>query len=49
MFTYLFTIVSYDIIKTYQELLYIDWDVKTVTAADYSVEFKLGKGTHKYW
>jgi hypothetical protein len=49
VFTYLFAIVSYDYIRTYQELLFVDWDVKTITAADYTVEFKLEKNTHQYW
>jgi len=46
VFTYLFAIVSYDYIKTCQELLYVDWHVKTITAADYTVQFKLEKATH---
>jgi hypothetical protein len=28
---------------------YIDWDVKTITAGDYSVEFNLDDKTYNYW
>jgi hypothetical protein len=28
---------------------YVDWDVKTITAGDYSVEFDIGKKTYDRW
>jgi hypothetical protein len=35
-------IVSYnDFIKTYQEYSQIEWDIKTVTAGDYTIEFQI--------
>ena len=49
MFIYLFTIVYYDYIKAVQNNKYIDWDVKTITAGDYSIEFDLDPETYKYW
>lgn len=49
MFIYLFTIVYYDYIKTVQSNVYIDWDVKTITAGDYSIEFDMEQDTYDYW
>lgn len=28
---------------------YVDWDVKTITAGDYSVEFDIKKKTYERW
>jgi len=49
VFIYLFTVVYYDYIKTVQANLYIDWDVKTITAGDYSIEFDIVQDTYDYW
>lgn len=41
VFVYLFIIVYIDYIKAVEATKYIDYDVETITAADYSVEFDL--------
>ena len=38
---YLFCLIFFDYIKCIQETLYVDWDVKTITAGDYTVEFNI--------
>ena len=43
-------IVNYlDFIKKQQELQYLNWDAKTVTVGDYTVEFKLPEGFYNKW
>ena len=42
VFIYLFYITYVDYIKSVQVNKYIDWDVKTITAGDYTVEFDIG-------
>lgn len=49
IFIFLFAIVYLDYIKTCQELLQVDWDVKTITAADYTVQIKLEKKAYLFW
>jgi len=44
VFVYLFSMVYFDYIKTVQSSLYVDWDVKTITAGDYTIEFDLDPG-----
>ena len=39
VFIYFFVLIYFDYVKCKQETLYVDWDVKTVTAGDYTVEF----------
>lgn len=39
VFIYFFMVIYCDYIRCKQETLYVDWDVKTVTAGDYTVEF----------
>lgn len=39
----LFTVVYLDYIRQLAKNNYIEWDVKTVTAGDYSVEFDISK------
>lgn len=46
MFVYLFTMVYFDYIKTIQVTKYVDWDVKTITAGDYTVEFEVSRGSY---
>jgi hypothetical protein len=41
MFVYLFIIIYFDYIKTVEKNSYVDFDVRTITAGDYSVEFDL--------
>jgi len=49
VFVYLYTLVYFDYIKTVQKNLYVDWDVKTITAGDYSIEFDLKPETYEHW
>ena len=49
VFVYLFTVVYYDYIKAVQSNSYIEWDVKTITAGDYTIEFDLKPETYDYW
>ena len=49
VFVYLFTMLYIDYIKCVQVNNYIDWDVKCITAGDYSVEFDLDKETYDRW
>ena len=46
MFVYLFIIIYFDYIKTVQKNAYVDFDVRTITAGDYSVEFDLEVETY---
>tara|TARA_B110000285_G_C15128413_1_gene621846 strand:+ start:618 stop:830 length:213 start_codon:yes stop_codon:yes gene_type:complete len=46
MFVYLFIIIYFDYIKTIQKNAYVDFDVRTITAGDYSVEFDLEVETY---
>jgi hypothetical protein len=46
---YLFTVVYYDYIKSYQSTSYVDWDVKTITAGDYTIEFDIDPETFEFW
>jgi hypothetical protein len=41
VFVSLFVINYLDYVKKLQENNYIEWDIKTVTAGDYSIEFDL--------
>lgn len=47
VFVYLFVIVYFDYIKCVQMNTYVDWDVKTITAGDYSIEFDLEVSTYE--
>ena len=38
---YLFVLSFIDYMKCVQQTKYVDWDVKTVTAGDYTVEFDI--------
>ena len=46
---YFFSLVYYDYTGSVQELRYIDWDVATITAGDYSIEFNLDSKSYKRW
>jgi hypothetical protein len=41
VFIYLFTVVVFDYIKSVQKTKFVDFDVKTITAGDYSIEFDI--------
>jgi hypothetical protein len=47
VFIYLFVLVYIDYIKSIQSTKYVDWDVKTITAGDYTVEFDISKNLYK--
>jgi len=47
VFIYLYTLVYFDYIRCVQANLYIDWDVKTITAGDYTVEFDIDEALYK--
>jgi hypothetical protein len=49
VFVYLFTMLYIDYIKCVQVNNYIDWDVKTITAGDYSTEFDINAETYLRW
>lgn len=49
VFIYLFTIIYIDYIKSVQTNKYIEWDVKTITAGDYTVEFDLKKSLYEHF
>ena len=43
VFLYLFMFLSVEYIKCVQDNMFIDWDVKTVSAADYTCEFGISE------
>jgi hypothetical protein len=49
VFVYLFTLVYLDYIKTQQTTKYVEFDVKTITAGDYTIEFPIELKMFKYW
>lgn len=49
MFLYLYMLVFVDYVKTIQKTKYVDWDVKTITAGDYTVEFDLTEEQYAHW
>jgi len=49
VFIYLFTLVYFDYVKTIEANKYIDWDVKTITAGDYTIEFDLDRDMYEHW
>jgi hypothetical protein len=40
---YFFSVVYFDYVKTVEETNFVDFDVKTITAGDYTMEFDLLK------
>lgn len=49
VFVYLYTLVYFDYIKCVETNKYVDWDVKTITAGDYTIEFDLDPETYDHW
>lgn len=47
VFIYLFTVVYIDYVKSVQTNSYVDFDVQTITAADYTIEFDLEEGMYE--
>lgn len=49
VFVYLFALIYIDYIKQVQKNKAIDFDVKTITAGDYTVEFDISHDTYDKW
>lgn len=49
IFIFLFTYSYFDTMKYIQRSLYVDYDVKTITAADYGIEFDITKEQYAHW
>ena len=49
VFLALFIVNYFDYIKKMQEYNYVDWDVKTITAGDYTVEFDISPDFFEEW
>jgi len=43
VFVYFYIVIYFDYLKTVQTNKFIDFDVKTITAGDYTVEFDVDK------
>lgn len=48
-FIYLFSLNFLEYIQQVQKYKYVDFDVKTITAADYSVEFEISEKQYAHW
>jgi hypothetical protein len=49
LFVFFFSILYIDYVDNVQALSFIDWDVKTITAGDYSIEFDITNETYEAW
>lgn len=49
VFMCLFIISYLDYIKKLQENKYVEWDLKTITSGDYTVEFQLDPAFYQTW
>jgi len=49
VFMYFFAFLSIEYEHARQRLKYVDWDVKTITAADYAVEFDITKEMYDHF
>jgi hypothetical protein len=49
VFCYLFTLVYMDYIKQVQKNKYVDWDVQTITAGDYSTVHDIDAAAYERW
>lgn len=49
VFFYFFAISFIDYIKSFEKLKYVDYDVKTVTAGDYTVEFDIDEKHYDFF
>lgn len=47
VFVYLFVMTYFDYVKSVQTCKFIDQDVNTITAGDYSVEFNIKDSTYE--
>ena len=48
-FIYLFSILFFDYVLSVQKNLYIEWDVKTITAGDYSTMHHIHLDAYERW
>lgn len=48
-FVYMFTIVYFDYIKAIETNMFVDFDVNTITAGDYTIEFDMPAESHEYF
>ena len=46
---YLFSIIYFDYIRVVADNEYVDYDVRTITAADYTVEFDIEDHMYNTW
>lgn len=49
VFLALFIINYFDYIRKNQEFSYVEWDVKTITAGDYTIEFDISPDFFDEW
>lgn len=49
VFIYLFTVVYFDYFKSVQMNKFVDFDVKTITAGDYSIEFDIDREQYEHF
>ena len=49
IFVALFMVIYLDYIKKIQENNYLEWDIKTITAGDYSIEFDIQPSLFNDW
>jgi len=49
LFCFFFSVLYIDYIDNCQKLSFIDWDVETITAGDYTIEFDLDNATYDEW
>ena len=49
VWAYFFAIVYVDYMKCYEKLQYVDYDVKTTTAGDYTAMFKISADQYDYF
>jgi len=49
LFVFFFSVLYIDYIDNQQALSFIDWDVKTITAGDYTIEFDIINETYERW
>jgi len=48
-FIYMFIVVYFDYIKAIESNLYIDFDINTITAGDYTIEFDMPPSSFEYF
>ena len=49
VFAYLFSTIYLDYLKQVQKNNFLDFDIKTITAGDYSIEFDLDPKIYEKW